>query len=106
MHCAPMDWPLIQTGKPATPAQRTTMSTGNGLMPPLDAAAQKAGVQYLLEHKMTALYRENGTSGRVVGVAADHKGTKRQHPCAQGGHHRHRRLTPAMSISAACSTRA
>jgi succinate dehydrogenase/fumarate reductase flavoprotein subunit len=69
-------WPLIQTGKPATPAQRTTMSTGNGLMPPLDAAAQKAGVQYMLDHKMTALHRENGTSGRVIGVAAGHKGTR------------------------------
>ncbi len=76
MHCAPMDWPLIQTGKPATPAQRTTMSTGNGLMPPLDAAARKAGVQYLLEHKMTSIYRENGTSGRVIGLAADNKGTR------------------------------
>jgi hypothetical protein len=75
MHAAPMDWPLIQTGKPATAAQRTTMSTGNGLMQPLDAAAQKAGVQYLLEHKMTSLHRENGSSGRVIGVTASHKGT-------------------------------
>ena len=63
MHAAPIDWPLIQTGKPATPAQRLTMSTGNGLMQPLDAAARKAGVQYLLEHKMTALHRENGDLG-------------------------------------------
>ena len=63
MHAAPIDWPLIQTGKPATPAQRTTMSTGNGLMQPLDAAARKAGVQYLLEHKMTSLHRENGSVG-------------------------------------------
>ena len=58
MHCAPMDWPLIQTGAPATPNQRTTMSTGNGLMQPLDAAARKAGVEYLLEHKMTGIYQE------------------------------------------------
>jgi hypothetical protein len=74
MHAAPVDWPLIQTGKPATPAQRMTMSTGNGLMQPLDAAAQKAGVQYLLEHRMTSLHRENGASGRVVGLTASHKG--------------------------------
>src|SRR3984957_10734274 len=42
MHAAPMDWPLIQTGKPAAPDKRLTMSTGNGLMHPLIAAAQKA----------------------------------------------------------------
>ena len=48
MHCAPMDWPLVQTGAPANPNQRAMMSSGNGLMPPLDAAARKAGVEYLL----------------------------------------------------------
>src|SRR5215475_4987137 len=56
MHCAPMDWPLIQTGRQANPEARTTMSTGNGLMPPLDAAARRVGVQYLLDHKMTSIY--------------------------------------------------
>lgn len=76
MHCAPMDWPLVQTGQPAPEHQRTTMSTGNGLTQPLDAAARKAGVEYLLEHKMTTIYRENGTSGRVIGIAADNKGTR------------------------------
>src|SRR5262245_50073462 len=76
MHCAPMDWPLIQTGAPANPNVRTTMSTGNGLMQPLDAAAQKVGVQYLLEHRMTAVYREGQTSGAVLGIAADNNGTK------------------------------
>src|SRR5262245_800291 len=74
MHCAPMDWPLIQTGAPANANQRTAMSTGNGLMQPLDAAAQKAGVEYLLEHKMMSIYRESPKSGRVVGVEADHNG--------------------------------
>src|SRR3954454_9422530 len=75
MHCAPMDGPLIQTGAPANPNQRTTMSTGNGLMQPLDAAARKAGVEYLLEHRMTAIHRENG-SGRVIGIAVDNKGSR------------------------------
>jgi FAD binding domain len=74
LHCAPMDWPLIQTGAPASPANRTTMSTGNGLMQPLDAAARRIGVEYLLEHKMTKVHRENG-AGRVIGVTADNKGT-------------------------------
>jgi succinate dehydrogenase/fumarate reductase flavoprotein subunit len=76
MHCAPMDWPLVQTGAPASPAQRATMSTGNGLMQPLDAAARKIGVEYLLEHKMTAIYREEPGAGRVLGVAVDNNGTK------------------------------
>jgi succinate dehydrogenase/fumarate reductase flavoprotein subunit len=77
MHCAPMDWPLIQTGAPANPNVRASMSTGNGLMQPLDAAARKAGVEYLLEHKMIGIYREQSNSGRVIGVAADNNGTKR-----------------------------
>ena len=76
MHCAPMDWPLIQTGAPATPAQRTTMSTGNGLTQPLEAAARKAGVEFLLEHRMTAIYREEPAAGRVLGITVDNNGTK------------------------------
>jgi succinate dehydrogenase/fumarate reductase flavoprotein subunit len=76
MHAAPVDWPLIQTGAPATPEQRMSMSTGNGLMQPLDAAARKAGVEYLLEHRMTDVFRETPTSGRVLGIAVESNGTK------------------------------
>lgn len=76
MHVAPVDWPLIQTGAPARPEQRMTMSTGNGLTQPLDAAARKAGVQFLLEHKMVALHREQPFAGRVIGIAVDNKGTR------------------------------
>ena len=75
MHAAPMDWPLIQTGKPAAPDQRTTMSTGNGLMHPLAAAARKAGVEILLSHRMTAIHREAPHAGPVLGIAADNNGT-------------------------------
>jgi succinate dehydrogenase/fumarate reductase flavoprotein subunit len=74
MHAAPMDWPLIQTGKPADPAVRATMSTGNGLMHPLAAAAQKAGVEILLSHKMKAIHREQPSSGPVLGVVAENDG--------------------------------
>src|SRR5580658_6491221 len=74
MHAAPMDWPLIQTGKPAAPDKRTTMSTGNGLMHPLAAAAKKAGVEILLKHKMTSLHREAPNAGPVLGIAADNDG--------------------------------
>jgi hypothetical protein len=75
MHAAPMDWPLIQTGQPAAPDRRTTMSTGNGLMHPLAAAARKAGVEILLSHRMTAIHREAPHAGPVLGIAADNNGT-------------------------------
>ncbi len=74
MHAAPMDWPLVQTGKPADPAERTTMSTGNGLMQPLAAAARKAGVELLLSHKMKSLHREQADAGPVLGLVADNEG--------------------------------
>ena len=77
MHCAVMDWPMIQTGKPADPAEQATKSSGNGLMQPLHAAALKAGVDILLEHRMTAIHRETPNSGRVLGIAADHNGAVR-----------------------------
>jgi succinate dehydrogenase/fumarate reductase flavoprotein subunit len=76
MHCAPMDWPLIQTGAFATAAQRTTMSTGNGLTQPLEVAARRVGVEFLLEHRMTAIYRAAPSSGPVLGIAVDNNGTK------------------------------
>jgi succinate dehydrogenase/fumarate reductase flavoprotein subunit len=74
MHCAPVDWPLIQTGKPAAPEVRLTMSTGNGLMHPLIAAARKAGVEILTSHKMKAIHRQGGMSGPVIGITADNNG--------------------------------
>ncbi len=74
MHSVPVDWPLVQTGQPATPEQRLTFSTGNGLMRPLEAAAKKAGVEILLRHRMTALHRPDGKNGRVTGIAVDHQG--------------------------------
>jgi succinate dehydrogenase/fumarate reductase flavoprotein subunit len=74
MHAAAMNWPMVQTGKPADPTVQATTSTGNGLMRPLQVAAAKAGVEILLEHKMTAIYRESPTAGRVLGIAADNNG--------------------------------
>jgi len=75
MHCAVMDWPMVQTGQPADPAERATRSSGNGLMQPLEVAARKAGVEVLLEHRMTALHREAPHEGRVLGIAVQHNGT-------------------------------
>ncbi len=74
MHAAAMDWPLIQTGQPAPPNKRTTMSTGSGLMHPLAAAAKKAGVEILFKHRMTAIHREAPRSGSALGIAVDNEG--------------------------------
>lgn len=74
MHCAVMDWPMVQTGRPADPAVQKTRSSGNGLMRPLEAAARRAGVEILLEHRMTRIYRETPNAGPVLGIAADHRG--------------------------------
>jgi len=71
-HAAIMDWTMVQTGSQADPTVRATMSSGNGLIRPLEAAARKAGVQILLEHRMQGLYRNGG--GPVVGVRAVYHG--------------------------------
>ena len=76
MHAAVMNWPLVPTGKPADPSLQTILFAGCGLMRPLEASARKAGVQILLEHKMSAIYRQTSNGGRVLGIAADHNGAK------------------------------
>jgi succinate dehydrogenase/fumarate reductase flavoprotein subunit len=77
LHAAIMDWPEIQTGNLAEPAERQTTSSGNGLMQPLYAAARELGVIFLLRHRMTAILREQPTSGRVVGVSVVYDGKNR-----------------------------
>lgn len=74
MHVWVGDWPMVQTGRPAEPDVRATTSNGNGLMRPLEAAARKLGVEFLLEHRMTAIHREEATAGRVVGITATANG--------------------------------
>ena len=76
MHVAVLDWPQVQTGKPVDPAQRTTASNGNGLMRPLEAAARRAGVEFLLEHRMVDVYRQQPRSGRVLGIGVDNNGRR------------------------------
>jgi succinate dehydrogenase/fumarate reductase flavoprotein subunit len=71
-HAAAMAWPQINTGVPVAAEQQATTSSGIGLIRPLEAAARKAGVQILLEHRMTALVREGISSGRVLGITATH----------------------------------
>ena len=47
---------------------------GTALMRPLEASARKLGVEILLEHSLTELIREDGATGRVLGVRATHRG--------------------------------
>ena len=75
-HCSLVDWPRVQTGKQGSEKEKKELSTGVGLMRPLEASARKIGVEILLEHRMTGLYREKPRSGAVLGVAVDNKGTK------------------------------
>src|SRR5271167_4218190 len=76
MHSAVMDWPMAHTGEPADPAVQRTRSSGNGLMRSLEVAAKKAGVEILLEHRMTRIYRQAQNSGPVLGIAVDNKGIR------------------------------
>lgn len=73
-HAAPMAWPQVQTGVPVPPEQAATGSSGIGLIRPLEVAAKKAGVQILLQHRMTGLVREQPASGRVLGIRATNQG--------------------------------
>jgi hypothetical protein len=77
MHSFAGHWPMPSSGKPADPAVQKTRMSGNGMMRFLEAAARRCGVEILLEHRMTAIYRETPHAGRVLGVAVDHNGAKR-----------------------------
>src|SRR5580693_9858931 len=70
------NWPMVHTGGPADPGD-DEIRAGAGLMRPLEAAARQAGVDILLEHRMTAIHREAANTGRVLGIATDHNGTTR-----------------------------
>ncbi len=76
MHCAAMAWAQVQTGKPVDAAVQATTSSGVGLIRPLEVAAKKAGVQILLQHKMTGVFRVGPDSGRVLGIAVETKGAR------------------------------
>jgi succinate dehydrogenase/fumarate reductase flavoprotein subunit len=67
------DWAMVHTGGPAAPDD-DEIRAGAGLIRPLEAAAQKAGVAVLLGHRMTAIHREAPRSGRVTGITVEHNG--------------------------------
>jgi succinate dehydrogenase/fumarate reductase flavoprotein subunit len=74
MQISVEDWPMVHTGGKANPND-DEIRAGAGLIRPLEVAAREAGVDILLEHRMTALHRETPKSGRVTGIAVDHNGT-------------------------------
>ncbi len=76
MHAAVMAWPQIQTGRAVAPAVQKTIPGGIGIVRPLEAAARKAGVQILLEHRMTSVIRDHNNTGRVVGIAVETNGDR------------------------------
>jgi len=73
MQISVENWPMVHTGGPAAPDD-DEVRAGAGLIRPLEAAARKAGVDILLEHRMTAIHRETPKSGRVIGIEVDHRG--------------------------------
>ena len=74
MHAAILQYERIQTGVVEPPDVGRTTSGGIGLVRPLEAAARKMGVQFLLNHRMTSIIRENNNTGRVTGIAVEAKG--------------------------------
>src|SRR3984885_7055395 len=75
MQISVEDWPMVHTGGPADPGD-DEIRAGAGLRRPLHASALDAGVNVLLQHRMTAIHRESANSGRVLGIAVDHNGSK------------------------------
>jgi hypothetical protein len=94
---------MAHTGEPADTTVQRTRSSGNGLMRSLEVAAKKAGVEILLEHRMTRIYRQAQNSGPVLGIAVDNKGIRlsirARRPSLSAPAAR-----PAISTSDACST--
>ena len=73
-HTAVLNYPQIQTGQPVDPSRARTQAGGIGLIRPLEASARKLGVEILLNHRMTAIYREQPASGRVLGIQVSNEG--------------------------------
>jgi succinate dehydrogenase/fumarate reductase flavoprotein subunit len=76
MHAAILQYPRIQTGEAVSLEVGKTTSGGIGIVRPLEAAARKAGVQILLNHRMTSIIRENNNTGRVTGITVEAKGAE------------------------------
>jgi hypothetical protein len=74
MHSIAGHWPMPATGRPADPEVQKARLSGNGMMRSLEIAARSCGVEILLEHRMTRIYRQSPNAGPVLGIAVDRKG--------------------------------
>lgn len=66
--------PRAQTSVAAAGGLSVTIAgqNGSGLVRALEVSARKKGVDFLLRHKMTAIVRQDSSSGRVIGITAMH----------------------------------
>jgi len=62
----PHEWPVR-----VTVASHDRGRNGSGIVRPLELAARNKGVQILLSHSMTEIYREEPFGGRVLGVRVE-----------------------------------
>ena len=72
---------MVHTGGPADPAD-DEIRAGAGLIRPLEAAALEAGVEILLEHRMTAIHRDTSARRQRCWDCLDHSG-RPTHLCAR-----------------------
>jgi hypothetical protein len=63
----------VQQGPPGTNAYSPRGGNGAHIVRPLEASARAKGVRFLLNHYMDSIYRQQPTSGRVLGVKVHYK---------------------------------
>src|SRR5215831_8375654 len=62
-----------RAGRPSGPENPVLR---HGMMRSLEVAARKAGVELLLEHRMTSIHRQSPNTGPVLGIVVDHRGKR------------------------------
>ncbi len=66
-----VQWPIAEERVTHHPTR-----VGSGLVRALEKSARAMGVEVLLEHRMTEIIREQPFSGSVLGIVAEHRGTR------------------------------
>ncbi len=64
-----VQWPIASERVTHHPTR-----VGSGLVRALEKSAREKGAEVLLEHRLTGIIRESPTSGRVLGITAEHRG--------------------------------
>lgn len=78
MHKAQYHYILVDKEGPGASFFKSSegVTSGAGLIKPLEFYAKEKGVKILVEHKMTRIIRKGGTAGRVLGVEVQAGGSK------------------------------